>query len=354
MSLVKGDVHLVGSVPLASAQDVFETCAGKLGCHVGALPDGEIGHRIHWIVCQALYVFNGHPQLDLIHRPASIDGKEQWLPKNYSDQWKFAIKSNAGPISFSDLKYASWAVESYGTFKRLRERSVIPRGIRFQVCLPTPLAGFVPFFGANDSPLIHPAYATAMLKEVETICAAIPHEDLAIQWDVAIETGAIEQGQPMMKIGGDAFQRWSEEAAQIGPAVPRGVSLGYHICYGDFNHRHTVEPRDLSVSVRMLNEAAARARRPLDFVHVAVPINRDDDAYFAALRDLRVGDARVFLGLVHYQDGVEGTLRRIRTAKKFLPDFGIATECGFGRRRPETLPELLRIHRAVVELIPTL
>jgi hypothetical protein len=32
-----------------------------------------------------------------------------------------------------------------------------------------------------------------------------------------------------------------------------------------------------------------------------------------------------------------------------LSNFGVATECGFGRRRPETLSELLRIHRQVAE-----
>jgi hypothetical protein len=34
-------------------------------------------------------------------------------------------------------------------------------------------------------------------------------------------------------------------------------------------------------------------------------------------------------------------------AEKFAPEFSIATECGFGRRRPETIPELLRIHAEV-------
>jgi hypothetical protein len=31
-------------------------------------------------------------------------------------------------------------------------------------------------------------------------------------------------------------------------------------------------------------------------------------------------------------------------AERFVKEFGIATECGFGRRPPETVPELLRIH----------
>jgi hypothetical protein len=32
-----------------------------------------------------------------------------------------------------------------------------------------------------------------------------------------------------------------------------------------------------------------------------------------------------------------------------MPDFMIATECGFGRRDPETLQELLSIHATVAE-----
>lgn len=348
MPRLNGNVHLVGSVPLETAAQVFEVCAQALGPHLGAMPDGEVGQRTFWIVCQAIFVFNDHPALELVHRPAPIDGKEQWLPKNYADQWKFRIKPDAGEVTFDDLKYATWAIESYAAFKTMRQRGVIPAGVRFQVCLPTPLAGFRGFFSAEDGARIGGRYTAAMLREVEKICAAIPHDELAIQWDVAVETTAIEQGQPA-KIGGDAFTVFSDEVRKLGPSVPRDVLLGYHICYGDFNHRHSVEPKDLSVSVRMLNEAAARAQRSLDFVHMPVPINRGDDAYFAPLRDLNVGDARVFLGLVHYDDGVEGTLARLKTAQKHLPDFGVATECGFGRRRPETLPELLRIHRQIAE-----
>src|SRR6185436_7663242 len=49
----------------------------------------------------------------------------------------------------------------------------------------------------------------------------------------------------------------------------------------------------------------------------------------------------------HYTDGVEGTAARIEIARRFAADFGIATECGWGRRAPSTLAELLRIHRAL-------
>jgi hypothetical protein len=52
---------------------------------------------------------------------------------------------------------------------------------------------------------------------------------------------------------------------------------------------------------------------------------------------------------VHFTDGVSGTLGRVRAAKKVAPRFAIATECGFGRRPPQTIEPLLEIHRAVIE-----
>jgi hypothetical protein len=59
------------------------------------------------------------------------------------------------------------------------------------------------------------------------------------------------------------------------------------------------------------------------------------------------GKTKLFLGLVHDSDGVEGTRARIAVAAKYASDFGIAAECGFGRRPPETIPNLLRVHSEV-------
>jgi hypothetical protein len=53
------------------------------------------------------------------------------------------------------------------------------------------------------------------------------------------------------------------------------------------------------------------------------------------------------LGLVHHTDGVAGTRARMATADKFVSEYDVATECGFGRRDPATIPDLLRIHREV-------
>ena len=339
-----GDVLLVGSVPLESARDVFKTCAAALGRHLKALPDGEVGARKSWIQCQAIFVFDRHPALETVKRPISPDG----LSRDYNDNWVFRLKPGIEVLDFDDLKYAGWAAESYRTFCESRRHGEIPAGVRFQVSLPTPLGGSVAFFDQpRDRELVYRAYESAMMREVGKICAEIPHQDLALQWDVCVEVLEIAGNSPYLSE--DPWMRAGAQFERIAQTIPPPVMLGYHFCYGDLAHRHLIEPENLALSVRMANLAIARSKRRVDWVHMPVPIARRDDAYFAPLRELRNGDTDVFLGLLHLHDGTEGSLTRARAARRYLSRFGVATECGLGRRQPETLAEVLRIHREVAE-----
>src|SRR5215207_6119287 len=56
--------HLVGSVPLASADEVFRTLGRELGDRVRRLPDGETGPRADWIVWQ-YPVLSSRPQFEV-------------------------------------------------------------------------------------------------------------------------------------------------------------------------------------------------------------------------------------------------------------------------------------------------
>ncbi len=57
--------------------------------------------------------------------------------------------------------------------------------------------------------------------------------------------------------------------------------------------------------------------------------------------------ARVYLGAIHTM----ATLKeRIATARKFLPDFGLAAYCGFGRTPPEQMPRILQDHLDAVKI----
>ena len=114
------------------------------------------------------------------------------------------------------------------------------------------------------------------------------------------------------------------------------------------NHRHWKEPEDTAVLVRVANAIATTVSRRIDWIHMPVPVDRDDDAYFAPLAGLGLDPAtRLYLGLIHFTDGIEGARRRIRAAERVVADFGVGTECGFGRRDPATVLELLDLHRAI-------
>src|SRR2546428_2535669 len=67
-------VHLVGSVPLANAEDVFRTVAAQIGDRVRRIPDGETGPRCDWIVWQ-LPVFTSHTDLEV-----APPGPDNWRP----------------------------------------------------------------------------------------------------------------------------------------------------------------------------------------------------------------------------------------------------------------------------------
>jgi hypothetical protein len=340
-----GDVLLVGSVPLESAREVFKTCAAGLGNHLKLLPDGEVGARKSWIQCQAIFVFDRHPAIETVKRPISPDG----LSREYDDRWLFRLKPGIDALDFGDLRYAGWATDSYRVFRELRQQGDIPAGVRFQVSLPTPLGGCAVFFDQErDREVVYRAYESAMIHEVSEICRQIPHADLALQWDVCVEVLEMAAGLPPL-LAGDPWTRAAAQFGRIAAAVPSPVMLGFHFCYGDLAHRHLVEPQDLSLSVRMANVAISSSKRRVDWVHMPVPINRSDDAYFAPLRELKSADSSVFLGLIHLGDGTEGSLRRAEAAGRYLSRFGVATECGLGRRPSETLPDLLHIHKEVAE-----
>ena len=77
-----------------------------------------------------------------------------------------------------------------------------------------------------------------------------------------------------------------------------------------------------------------------------VPRGRADDDYFKPLEGLDMpAETRLILGLVHHTDGVDGGRKRMAVADKYVTDYDIATECGFGRRDPATIPALLKIHK---------
>ncbi len=343
------DIYLVGSVPLASAEDVFKTVAPLFGDRLKRIPDGETGKRLDWITWLEP-VFSQNPALELSNDVFRLHETARPIQR-----YGLRPGYTAADVKIDNLFYADIARESYSVFKRLKDAGTIPAGTRFQVDL-VPAHSVIWLFltDALHAP-IDPIYNTALKREIDKIVGAIRHDDLAIQFDVASAVFARLQREQVGSYGrskAEMQETFSNILIDLGNHVPRDIELLYHLCYGDSNHRHVVEPTDMGDMVEFTNRVMERISRPVNLVHMPVPRDRADDAYFSPLKNLCLRpETELCLGLVHYTDGLDGARQRLATARKFAKRFAVGTECGFGRRKPETIPELLRLHAAVAELV---
>lgn len=339
-------VHLVGSIPLPSTENVFTALSEALPGRVDRMPDGETGVRNNFVWFQR-DVFAAAPQ---VRRQWDSDLNSIPIPAPSQSEIDTAIAA----LKELSTTYDSNAIESYKTFKALQDAGKIPSNVKFQVSLPTPLNSLCMVADGYQEPLAQ-MYEEALLRALRNIESAIPPESLSIQWDAAAETLMLEGAYwPHFKpfFSGPVREGVIERMLRLVNAVSPAVDVGLHLCYGDQGHRHFFEPVDMAKMVDFANAVEAGARRPLTYLHMPVPQNRNDRAYFAPLQNLALSSGSIFLGLVHYND-IEGTRQRIATASEILQgaSFGVATECGMGRTPPEQLSSILKISAAVTEPI---
>ena len=341
-------IHLVGSVPLADAQSVFETVGAALGDRLKRIPDGETGERGDWITwLEPVFANNRRlEKSDEVFR----------LHATATPRIRYRLKRGVIPddITFENLFYADIAAESYKAFAQAKRDGRIPKHCKFQVDL-VPAHSVIWLFLQDDlhAPL-DPIYNDAVKHEIEKLQAEIPHSELAIQFDVASAVFARLERNDKSAYGQskeETQEKFSAILIDLANHVPKTIELMFHFCYGDSNHKHVVEPTDMADMVELANRLSAGVPRPIQLIHMPVPRNRTDDAYFAPLKDLDLRpETELCLGLVHHTDGLAGTTARMAAARKVVTDFSIATECGFGRRDPATIPELLRIHAQAADL----
>jgi hypothetical protein len=338
-------VHLVGSVPLRSAREVFTTVSNMIGPHLRRIPDGETGERSDWITWLEP-AFSKNPALE----------KSDELFRVHATgtariRYRLRPGKNVGDVRFDNLFYADIARSSYADFSDLKQKGIVPKDCRFQIDL-VPAHSVIWLFLQDDlhRPL-DPVYNEALKREIDKIAAALPHDQIAIQFDVASAVFArLQRGEPNAygKTRGEMLKSFSAILADLADRVPPDIELLFHFCYGDSNHRHVVEPIDMKDMVELANRLCLDIKRSIQLIHMPVPRDRSDDAYFDPLAGLKLKpETELSLGLVHFTDGVAGTRKRLATAGRHAKAFSIGTECGFGRRDPKTIPELLRIHAEI-------
>ena len=172
-------VHLVGSVPLADAAAVFETVGAALGPRLKRIPDGETGERGDWITWLEP-VFAKHPKLEKSDELFRLHAAA-------TPRIRYRLKRGVIPddITFENLFYADNAARSYKAFVKARDEGKIPKGCKFQVDL-VPAHSVIWMFLQDDlHASLDPIYNDAVKHEIEKLQATIPHDDLAIQFDVA-------------------------------------------------------------------------------------------------------------------------------------------------------------------------
>jgi hypothetical protein len=344
-------VHFNGSVNLAHTESVMREILSRVPSGVRRIPDGETGDRGKWIFFQ-LQKFVQLPWLVPVRPLDAVAGEYAQLP-----QLRLADGVDPAEVSWPDLGYADAYLGSYETFAALRAGSMVPGGVRFQVGYPTPLAPIGTFMVPEQHQALLGSYERAMFADLGRLLSEIPHSEVAVQWDVAVEFRLLEGA---FALGGSrAFDAIIAGLARCVDQVPTEVPAGLHLCYGDYGHHHFKQPESLALQVRVLNAVTAVAGRTVSFVSFTVPQYQRGEGYFAPLAGLAAGpDTELNFALVPYHPGeqapgtTEAQVRLIDAALAASPggsrDWGVSTECGMGRAGREEILGLLDMHRQIV------
>jgi len=310
------------------------------------IPDGETGRRQRWIsfINDQL---KANPDLE-IDRGIPVFEFKQWDGKVVFRVERLKIKDGVDPENVVyQTGYADDAIRNYEAFARLQSDGAIPAHVKYQICMATPLAIAYNFISPNAFDQFIPAYTKHLADEFGRIAGALPHERISYQWDVCQEVLMWEgyyQQYPGFK------EHIFEVLGGLGDMVPQGIDVGYHLCYGSPADEHMVQPEDMGVLVEIGNGIAGAVTRPLQYIHMPVPIERGDDAYFEPLSGLKLGEGTdLYLGLVHAGDAA-GNAGKLDAARRFAKVAGVGAECGVGRiKNPKDLPGILEEHRRLAQ-----
>lgn len=106
------------------------------------------------------------------------------------------------------LGYADAAEASYVIFRRLRDEGAVPKGVRFQVSIPTPYASVLGWVTEEDQQHFFPVYAAAITNEVAEIVRTVDPADL-------VGMGRIDERGP----GGPSLERLLELHAKVAAPI---------------------------------------------------------------------------------------------------------------------------------------
>lgn len=354
------EVMLVGSAPLDSAMSVFKcACDHGLKPLVRRMPDGE---QTGWVE-PLLARWMKHPALAPACEPLPPTRRPSGLALFNAPMPVLSLKPghSADELMVADMGVARGFEASYAEFKRAKAEGIVAPETRFVATVPGPAAACM----CLDVPPaeLFPVMSRMYRDEIARILKIAPLEELAIQLDIAGEVGAEEHRRRPAVWDSPLWSRlhpnWPFREAvallgEIANAVPEPVELGFHFCAT--YHVDESQGQDLQVHVDWANAMTEQLRRPIDYVHLpTTPYYTAKD--FEPLRQLKLNPrTKVYLGVIHAEDGIEGAKRRIKAAAEVRPDFGIASYCGLRvmsveqSRHPVAIEDVFELHRAAAEV----
>ena len=349
------EVILVGSVPLSPASSVFTTVASQLEGLVRRIPDGEQAGWLLgvWKSMAANPLLEPGRKVPMARRPSTTVFQRELQ--------YFQLKAGIDParLKLGPYGVAENAIKSFAEFAALKRAGSIPSDVRFQATIPGPLdcAGLI---DAPQADLFRAA-AESINVELDAILAALPHDQIAIQLDLAVEVEVEEFIRRRSVFDLPAFEdkHWTLDEtatliAGIANRIPVAVELGFHLC--SIWHIDQSQGQDNNVHVDWCNALSKKITRPIAYIHMpTVPEHGVED--FKPLARLALHpETKLFLGVLHAHDGIDGARRRVTAAAKVRPDFGIAAFCGLAQpsrqeeAHPHTVEEILHLHRDASQL----
>lgn len=353
------NAHFVGSLPpelmKGGDRDVLEWFVAQTAGHpVTALPcdlDPD------WIVAYLRDLGNRTDALDILD-PGDFDG--------YSDFTTYGIKPGRAlepqDVSMNRLDRIDEVVTAYRALQSDRPEL---DGVKLQVGQPHPLdlALFV-FAGGAVSDGLPVGLATRRSKLVITALRQLPvftaaaleemrevrrrYGDL-ILWQVespvsllaavkAQQLGALWALSPLVAGQMASFLKKAHDIDRE-HGIDDGIAV--HLCYGDYQHKSLLSPRNLSPAVSLLNRTGKLLKQqgtPTPVVHIPCAYGTHpaplEPKFYAPLEKLD-SDWRVIAGVASTDREASAKALALFETARGSESFGVATACGFGRHTAE-------------------
>ena len=322
--------HLVGSVPLESAEAAMTAGLERLGPNLRWLPDGETGERTNWIL-HIVESFRQHPDLE-------IKREGDWTDYDKTPVFKVRDGHTLSGDSL-DFGHAADFQANYPTCRKLREQYGY-EDLAYQLGVPGDFDMALFTLGPLGAFRQKKPFTDATLRTIRTVHAEAG-DDVVFQIEVPAELVFVAKMPAPLQPAMAAFM--ARGILQLAEQSPEGARFGVHLCLGDMNHRALGRMSDVSPLVHLTNALAAKwpAGRPLEFIHapfaaaIEPPVNRR--GFYAPLSKLRLPSEVDFIAGFAHEDQTFDAQRTLRDHIDGLVgrEVGIATACGLGRRESE-------------------